>query len=227
MKKILLISSLLIANSFVFAQKSAVIEAFNKYNISTIILDSNAKKNAESYAFTIKSTLVTEGQKKVSDGKYDPAKNGTDRWELTSVNGGSPSKKDRNAFNKEHNQQIPIAMANQDSYKVLKDDSDYLVVSYYYDTATLVPDNMFMKDFPVVLYINKKTGRLERSEVVSPEPFKVKIFKADYMNANTTFVYIEKTNQYLPLKEEITMSIRILGRSAEIITINEYSDYKK
>ncbi|MEX6690567.1 hypothetical protein QTN47_23850 [Danxiaibacter flavus] len=227
MKKLILVSSFLMGKSFIFAQKSAVIETFKKYNISTIILDSNAKQNAADYSYTVHATLITGGQKKVTEEKYHPAKNAAERWELVSVNGGAPSKTDKKLFNKEHNQQIPIAKPDSTSYRILKDDADYLIVSYHYDTSTLVADNNFMKDFPVTLYINKKNGRLERSEVISEEPFKVKVFKADYMMVNTTYIYIEKTDQYLPLQEETTMSIRILGRNAEIITSNEYSNYKK
>lgn len=227
MKKAVLVLFFLVIKFFVFAQKSAVIEAFKKYNISTIILDSNAKQNAADYSYTVQSTLITEGQKKVSEGKYAPTKNANERWELVSVNGGTPSKNDKKQFNKEHSQQIAIAKPDSNSYKILKDDSAYLIISYNYDTSTLIADNSFMKDFPVTLYINKKNGRLERSEVINQEPFKVKIFKADYMIVNTTYIYIEKTDQYLPLQEETTMSIRILGRNAEIITSNEYSNYKK
>lgn len=210
-----------------FAQKQAVLEAFAKYNIDTSILNLNARKNAEQYAFDVKTTTTIEDKQQVSIGKHDPALPEAEQWQLISWNDKAPSNKEVEQFRKTHDPNAPVATPDVQTYKVVQDDGSSLVISYQPDPASLVEDNKFLKGFVTTMYINLKTRRLERSETKSSGPFKIKIFNADMMNSNTSYVYIESQNEYLPLKEEVLIDLKILGRVAETITTMEYSSYKK
>lgn len=217
---------LLLAGGQLLGQKSTVQEAFRKYGLdAAAILDSNAKANAARYAFTERSTLVIDATKKVSEAQFDPSLPAGQQWKLVTVNGGTPSAADQKLFNKQHNVVVPAPRPDDASYKLVQEDTGTLVISFYYDPASLIDDNKFLAQCPVTLYINTATRRLQRSEMISTKPFKVKMFKADYMNTNITYQYDEHRHEYLPLREEVTLNLKILGRLSETMTINEYSGY--
>ncbi len=210
-----------------FAQKATVLEVLKKYHVDTAFLDSNAQQNATRYSFDVKTTLVTDDKKKVSISKYDASQPEGQRWKLISVDGGMPGKTDLNTFRKQHSLNIPTPQADDNTYKIVKDEGGQLVITYSYDPNSLVDDNKFLADCPVTLYINTETSRLERSEMISTKPFKIKLIKADYMNTNFTYSYQEQFKEYLPLKEEVTLNLKLLGRLIETTTINEYSSYTR
>ena len=210
-----------------FGQKADILKAFEKYGIHQASVDSLNEHHYLHYSFNLKTTVVTTGSEKTYIAAYDPAKPEDARWALNSVNGGSPSRLDLNTFNKQHSEKIPPAIPDYNTGKVVRDDGKELVISYHYDPASLVADNGFMEACVVTLYFNAQTGRIIRAESEIAESFKVKMFKGDHLSTNTTYQYAEDRKRYLLLREEVSISLRILGRPVEMITINEYSGYKK
>jgi len=227
MKNILFIIFTLIISVPGFAQKTAVLDAFAKYNIDTSVLNINARMNAEKYAFDVKTITTIEDKQQINIGKHDPTLPEGGQWLLISADGKNPSDKQVEQFRKAHDVNAPVAKPDEQTYKVVKDDGSSLVISYQPDEASLVEDNKFLKGFITTMYINAKTGRLERSETKSSGPFKIKIFNADQMNSNISYIYIDSQKEYLPLKEEVLIDLKIVGRTAETITTIEYSGYKK
>jgi hypothetical protein len=227
MKKQALLIAAILFTGVTFAQRSEVVKVFSKYQIDTAVLSVNSKQNSEAYFFDLTARVVTDGKEKVMVSKYDPTLSEDKRWILLTVNGKTPSKSDLKLFNKQHYSNIPPTRANENTYKVVKEDSNEIVISYRVDTASLIADNKFLGDCDASLYINTKTGRMEKSEIMSTGSFKIKMFNAEGMNSNTTFFYDETDKVYLPLKEEVSLTIKLLGKPLETITINEYTHYKR
>ncbi len=218
--------SLLLASP-VFCQREDVLKAYSKYKIDQPAVDSLHEHYFERYSFNLKTTIVTEGTEKVYQAKHDPSLPAGSQWVLVTVNGGNPSRLDLNTFNKTHSDKIPPPRPDFNTFKVVKDEGGELVISYQYDPASLIQDNDFMKYCVVKLFFSTQTGRLQKMESEIHDTFKIKMFKADHMNSSVTYQYDETEKRYLPLHEEVSIGLKLLGRPLEMITINDYSNYKK
>lgn len=226
MRKIFTLSIISFFSITMFGQKAMVLDAFAKYNVDTAILYLNARKNASRYLFDIQNTVVTDENQQTKIGKHDPALPEEERWQLLSVNGKNPTNKQTELFRKSFDPHAPVTRPDESSYKVIKDDGKELVISYAVDQSQLTDENRFMTGFVTTLYIDCKNGRLLKSEMISPGPFKIKVFNADQMNSNISYLYMEAEKLYVPQKEEVLIDLKILGRTAETITTNVYTNYR-
>ncbi|WP_143305093.1 hypothetical protein [Chitinophaga vietnamensis] len=217
----------MLLSSAAFSQKSEARKALAKYKIDPHVLDQLSGRHTDGYAFDLKTTTVADGTQKVEIARHDPAKAKEAQWALVSVNGGHPSGDDQSAFRKAHGQHIPPQRPDSNTYKVVKDDGHELVISYQYDPASLVSDNAFLKQSQVKLFFNVQTGRLVRSESAITKPFKIKLFSGERMNSAASYVYMDKEQVYLPVHEEIAITLSLLGRSITMLTKNDYSGYRK
>lgn len=227
MKTTALITFVLLSSFTAFSQKSVVTAKLKTYKISPGIIDSFAVHHIDKYAYDLKSNLVLDGTEKVSVGRYDPSLAAEEQWKLISVNGSKPGKGDINTFEKTHNVHIPPPSPDSSSWKIVKEDAKGLVVSFQYLPSTLTEDNSFMADCVITLTFNTATGDLLKSESEIAKPFKIKMFNAKYMNTNATYVKAPDGNTFLPKHEEVTINLRMLGHPVEMVTINDYSNYKK
>ncbi len=222
MKKMLALGSCIVMSVSAFAQKSAVMEVLNKYNIDAIVLDPNLKVNSDNYYYDLTSTMVTGDKVKNFVSYYDPSKKGDDRWVLVSVNGKGASSSDEKIFEKQH-AIVNNFKADDHSYKVVKDDGGYVEITYQYDPASLNKDNGFLKDCVIKLVVNTQTGRLERAEEENLKELKIKILKVTKLNSATHFMYVEKEQKYLVQKEDVAMIIKMLGQEVPTTTVNTYN----
>lgn len=204
-----------------YAQQEAVLQAFSKYKIDRVAIDSLNVHSYLAYPFSLTTTIVTDASKKEYTADYDPTKPAEDRWLLNTVNGSSPSKADRKTFDKLHSEKIPPLRPDSTTFQVLKDDGKELVVSCRYDPASMIDDNHFMEGALLTLYFNEH-GILTHSTGEIAQPFKIKMFRGQSLRSNTTYKYIAADKKYLPLKEEINVQLRILAKPIEMLTVNEY-----
>lgn len=210
-----------------FAQRAEVEKAYAKYNIDQVAADSIAAHSFLNYAFDLKTSIVTEGTEKTYISRHDPSAPEDAQWMLKSVNGGAPSRLDLNTFKKQHSEKIPAPRPDNSTFSIVKDDGKDLVVSYHYDPASLASDNEFLKACLVTLTFNAKTGRITKSEAEISETFKIKMFKGDHMSSSVTYRYMDDLKRYVPLREEVSVSLKILGKPLEMITVNEYANYQR
>lgn len=222
MKKLFL-SLLMITFCFVaFAQKSLVLQALKKYNVSEEVLNPNLKDNLEKYAHEVQRTVTINDKDKVYISSFDPNKQDPPQWTLVSVNGKNPSKGEQKAFEKEHNQKTDFKV-DDNSYKISKDDGNTLEITYQYDPASVDSDHGFFKDCLFTLHINAKTGRLEKMTEVNLKDLKIKILKATKLTTEVTYQYIEKDKTYVPLNDRIEVVIKLLGNEMPMITTDKYT----
>ncbi|MGE7777198.1 hypothetical protein ACQKLP_20940 [Chitinophaga sp. NPDC101104] len=209
------------------AQRAVVLEAYRKYKIDITAADSVAAHAFLHYAFDLHTSIVTEGTEKNYIARHDPSAPEGAQWMLKSVNGGAPSRLDLNTFKKQHSEKIPAPRPDTATFNIVKDDGRELVVSYHYDPASLVPDNEFMKACIITLTFNATTGRLKKSEAEIAETFRIKMFKGDHMSSSVTYQFMDDLKRYVPLREEVSINLKVLGKPLEMITVNEYTNYQR
>ncbi|SOD13381.1 hypothetical protein [Pedobacter xixiisoli] len=221
MKKKLLVA-LILCSSSVFAQKSAVLQAFKKYNVSEDVLNTNFKANLEKYAHEVQRTVTLNEKDKVYISNFNPNEPDSLKCTLVSVNGKSPSKGEQKAFVKEHDMKLDFKI-DENTLKITKDDGTMLEVSYQYDPASLDKDHQFLKDCLYTLHIDAKTARLEKLTEINVKDLKIKILKVTKMATVINFKYIEKDKIYVPTDSAIEIIIRMLGNELPMLTSEKYT----
>jgi len=221
MKKIIL-AALLLSSTTLFAQKSAVLQALKKYNVSEDVLNTNIKANLEKYAHQVQRTVTFNDKDKVYISSFDPSKKDQPQWTLVSVNGKNPSKGDQKAFEKEHDMKTDFKI-DENSLKVAKDDGNSLEISYQFDPTSLDNDHAFLKDCLYTLHINAKTGRLEKMTEINLKDLRIKILKITKMATIVNYKYIENDKTYIPVDSNVELIIKMLGNEIPMITAEKYT----
>jgi|GEM_PF-1296957 len=226
MKSTILLWAILLSALNGFCQRTEVLKVFEKYHIDPTPVDSLTRHNEQQFSFDLKTSIVTDGKEKVYLAQHDARKASDSAWILNTVNGGSPSRADRSNFDKQHSAKIPPLMPDYNTYKIVKDDGKELVISFQYDPNSMIDDNKFMKASIVKLFFDVSQARLLRSESTIDSPFKIKMFKANYMASTITYQLDTSVQRYLPQKEEVAINLNLLGQKVDMITVNEYSNYQ-
>ncbi len=228
MKNILFIVALMISIS-AFSQNEEVLNKLKKAGITSDLLTSNLKDGDAEYFYDVKITTVNNSKKKVEECSFDPTKEIGKRWILKSVNGKSPSKKDLKNFDKTHNTKQPDVNGKVDesSWKIEKDDTDYLLVSFQYEKTSLPQKYTYLGDCRGVTYFNKKSGNIEKTEFTNKKPIKIKIFNVTKLNMVVTYFYDENLQTYLVKEEDLDMKVKLLGEVVDINEKSEFSNYRK
>ncbi|MDQ6482041.1 hypothetical protein [Dyadobacter sp. LHD-138] len=228
MKKIIIQVLTVMIGHQAFAQKDVVVNALAKYKLDETILDEKLRLKPTDYSYDLKETVATEGTQKVILGHYDASKSEDDRWTVISSDDQEPSTTEIKRFKKEHGKApYPPTKIDDSSYKVEKDDAGVLVVSYKVDPASLVADNAFLKDCRLHLTIDTKTSKLIKVESTNEKPLKIKIFNVPVLNSFSELTWNETEQKYFPKKDNINMTIKLLGQEVPTTTILEYSNFKK
>lgn len=226
MKTIFTTWAMLLIACNVFSQRDAVLKAFEKYRIDPTSIDSLTQRHELRFNFDLTTVIVTEGNEKVYKAQHDAGKTGDSAWALKTVNNSDPSGLDHSTFRKQHSEKIPPPLPDNNTFRIIKDDGKSLIISYQYDPASLIDDNKFMQHCTMVLFFDAASGKLLRAEGSIEKSFKIKMFKANYLSSTVTYQYNETIKRYLPLKEEISINLNLLGRAVDMITTNEYSNYR-
>lgn len=221
MKKIIF-AALLLSSNALLAQKSAVLQALKKYNVSEEVLNTNLKENLEKYTHQVQRTVTFNDKDKVYISTFDPSKPNPPQWTLVSVNGKKPSNSDQKAFEKEHDMKVDFNI-DENSLQVAKDDGSALEISYQLDPASLDKDHGFLKDCLYTLHINAKTGRLEKMTEANLKDLRIKILKITKMATVTNYKYLEKDKIYIPVDNYVELIIKMLGNEMPMTTAETYT----
>lgn len=226
-KHLVMLSLLVVSALTVSAQKSVVAEALSKHGIDAGILDPEALQQPSDYAYDLKATTTVAGKQTVTLAQFDPTKPAEERWTVVSVNGQSPSRGEVNSFRKEHAKPQSTTRADDASYKVDKETSDYLLISYKQDPTSIPKDASFMKDCRMYLTINLKTKKAEQAQVLNEKPVKIKMLTADKFEITVKYSWNNEAKRYFNVSEGLDMQAKFLGQSANVETASEYSNFTK
>ena len=228
MKKLVIQAFVLLMGSQAFAQKDAVVSVLGKYKLDESILDEKLRIKPTDYSYDLKETVATEGTEKVILAHYDASKAEEERWTVISSDDQDPSTAEIRRFKKEHAKPpYPPAKIDDSSYKIEKEENGLLVISFKLDPASLVQDNSFIKDCRSFLTIDTKTGKITKAESVNEKPLKVKSFNVPVLNSYSELTWNDAEQKYFPKKDNINMTIKLLGQEVPTTTIMEYSNFKK
>lgn len=208
------------------AQKSAVTDAFSKYGIDASILNTENLQQPENFAYDFKQTATTAGKSTTTIARFDPSAAQNEQWTVVSVDGKSPSKSDINTFRKNHSKQTP-APADESSYKIEKETSDYLVISYKPNPDPTDKEAAMLKDCRQYMTVNLKTKKLEKVQTLNEKPLKIKILKAEKFDLVTRYLWNDQAKRYFGINEDLTMLAKFMGQEITIQTTIEYSNYIK
>ncbi|NRF37466.1 hypothetical protein [Pedobacter foliorum] len=228
MKKLLLFALLNLSVLLSFAQKSLVLDAFAKHGIDPALLEAEIKQRPENYAFDYKYTSIANNKETVTLATFDPSKPEADRWTVISVKGKTPSSSEIKTFRKNHSKPQPVAGKVDDStYKIEKESTDLLLISYKQDPSSIPSEASFMKDCRLYMTINLNTKRLEKLQSLNEKTLKIKIFNAEKLDLVVKYIYNEQEKRYFTENEDLNLIVKFLGQLAPMETISEYSNYKK
>lgn len=217
---------LLLSSYSCFAQKAEILKILAKHEINANVLDNNAKENAKNMRFSVKQTTESSNSYKVELAKYDGKKTAGQRWALQSVDGKMPGAGQVKAFLKAHPENIPIAPVDEESYRIIEDNEDGIIIRFGYLRDSLNKENSFLKDCTSKLFINRKTKLLEKQETQNNVPLKIKGIKVPKLLTIINFNYDKDTKKYLVLREQTNLVIQLLVITADNVVTSEYSNYE-
>lgn len=210
----------------VSAQKPVVLEIFSKYGIDPAILNSDELKRPDGYAFDFKQTVATAGKQTVTVAKFDPSSPNGEQWTVVSLDGKTPSKGELNSFRK--NQVISATPKPDDSsYKIEKENQDYLQISFKLDPNSIPKDAAFMKDCKSYLTVNLKTKKLEQSQIINEKPVKIKILTAEKFEGISKYNWNAQEKRYLITAEEVNIQAKFMGQAVNVQTSTAYTNYTR
>lgn len=212
-----------------FAQKEEVLKRLAEYNIEGDFLAENLKDQDATHSFDLKCNNTSNGTTKVELAHFDATKPVGGKWTLKSVDGVTPTSHEIKQFHKTHNTEKKSINGKIDdtSWKIVTDDTEYLVVSFKYDKETLPKKYAFLGDCTGTAYINKKTTKLEKITFVNDGPMKVKMLNVTKLNMNVVYSYNKDLDTYLMQKETLLMEVTALGTAVAVEETNEYTNYIK
>ncbi len=224
--KHLLVAITVLLTGISFAQKDVVMEKLKEYNFSEELLTENVKDADAAYAFTQKMTTINSNGTTEEISTFDPTKKIGEKWKLVSVDGNKPTKKEQKKFDKNHNSQDEInGKLDNESWKIVRDDTDYLIISFRYDKATLPKKYQFLGDCIGYAYFNKSTKELEKAEFKNEGPLKIKMFNVQQLDMIVN--YQKMDNVYLIKTMDMEFEVLLLGQVVTVKEITEHTDYKK
>ena len=211
------------------AQLNEVKEKLADYQISSDLLTKNLKDADAEHYFDLKTTTVNGTDTKVYLSHFDPAEPIGSRRVLKTVNGQTPSTKDLKDFDKTHNTKLPAinGVADDASWKIIRDSDTYLVVGFAYDKASLPKKYAFLGDCDGLAYFNKKSKKLEKAEFLNSAPLKIKMLKVEHLDMVVYYNWNASEASYFISTEELSMTVNILGQVIVVKETNAYSNYRK
>lgn len=227
MKTLLILFILVIFTLTASAQKSVALSALSKHGIDAGVLNADNIQKPDGFTFDLKETTIAAGKQSVIMARFDPSGPKEEQWTVVSTDGKSPSKSDIKTFRKNHNTPPANTRADESSYKIEKETSDQLVISYKQDPSSLAKDAAFMKDCRFYMTINLQTKKLEQVQALNEKPLKIKILTAEKFDLVAKYSWNDQAKSYVSVREDLNMSVKFLGQSTSVQTISEYSNYTK
>lgn len=222
MRLLLYLLLLIVLSNGAHAQLDEVRDKLEEYNFPIEVLKENLKDADADFYFDVENTTVSSTDTKIEKASFDPTKEIGERWNLLSVNGEAPSRKEYKSFDKAHNtkQEGINGDVDDQSWHIEQDEDEFLVVSFKYNAATLTKKYAFLADCKGLAYFNKQSRILEKTTFENEKPFKLKIFNVEKMAMTILYSWIEDGGKYVVQKEEMDMDVKLRG---DIVHIQEVS----
>ena len=212
-----------------FSQKAEVAKKLKEYGISFDDMVTNFGAESSSYSCNAKFTEVTSDKTTESLASFNPKKPIGSQWTLESVNGNTPTKKEKRNFDKAHNVKPDNESIEPDanSLKIIKDNDHLIVIGLRYSESALPHKYKFLAHCKAEMYIDKEAKRLYKLRFYNESDLKIKIFTVAKLDMTVEFMPGHENETYLIKDETIIMDAKLLGQLVEIKEYSEFYDYKK
>jgi hypothetical protein len=223
----LLIALMIVSAMESLAQKSAVLDAFARYDLNPDMLEAKNLELPDDLSFELKEATITTEKTDVIMASFDYKKPKTEQWTVISVNGESPSKSKTRSFRKNHDRGDRSILYDE-TYKIEKESPEYLVISYKQHPSSNSDDAAYMKDCRLYMTVNLKTKLLEQVQVKNEKPIRIKvIITAEIFDLVTKYAWDERFGRYTTVNRTLNLTADVLGQRAFVQTISDYSNFSK
>ncbi len=230
MRKRILYLAVLLFPCFAMAQVEnlEVLRKMQEYGFDKEWLVDNLNEETASYAFRVKSTTMTPKETQIQEIAFDPSREQGEKWELLSVNGNPPTKKQVKRFNKERNKEREKPDIRIDQLTVERDEPVYFDVGFTLLRATLPKKLEFLADCKGVAEFNKHTKELERIRFFNvKEELKFSVLKVSDVMLVVELMEDSKTGEMFREREDLKLKAKVLGKEGIVKVTNEYYDFEK
>lgn len=211
------------------AQSDEVKEKFAEYQMSADLIIQNIKDADAEYYFDLKSTTLNGRNTKVEVSHFDPAQAEGNRWILESIDGNLPSAGDLKTFdNANSTKQNGInGTIEHASWQIVRDNAEYLTVSFVYEKSSLPKKYAFLGDCNALAYFNKKSKTLEKIQFLNSAPLTIKSNEVFLLDMTVYCDWSDIAQAYFISSETMRMSVYLNEQVVVVKETNEYSNYRK
>ena len=230
MKNVLLVLAISLSIN-AYSQKEDIQAKLKDLGISEDFLAHNLKDEGAKFSFSLTTTTNTETSTQttteVEECHFDPTQPVGSKWTLDKHDSRKPQKSELKNFDKAHNtkEKEINGKVEDTSWKIKEDNDQYLVINFKYEKESLPKKYDYLGDCVGTAYINKSTKALEKVEFINEGPIKIKFFHVTDLKMVTTFLSLN--GQFLMKKSIMDITAVVLGQTAKVEDVLEYSNYKK
>lgn len=229
MKTLLTLVSLF-AILLLFGQADVVEKRLEEYGVRTDFLEHSLRNTKESYVYKYKMTYgAMDGTPVVNISEYDPRRKLKNRWQLITVNGKLPSKKELrkwNKFNNERGEELH-AEIDKSTYEVVVDNPTYFSFSFKYKPETVSKNRQFLADCIGYAYYNKQEKKITGVRYENFRETKVRLYNCHELVISHELDYDQKADVHLITSEDFDFKVMVVGQEIELEQLGEYFDYEK
>ncbi|BDD00453.1 hypothetical protein [Persicobacter psychrovividus] len=221
----LMLSFLLLLSTTVFAQNADIKAKLEQYHFNSESLTENLKDADAKHSFELKNINTAGDKKTVTISSFDHTKPVGSKWQLMSIDGREPTKKEIKKFNKEHNtKQAEInGKVDDDSYKILEDNEDFLVLGFRYDRSSLPKKYAFLGDCQGKAYLSKASKQLEKATFNNLKDLKISIIKVKKLLMIVDYGQGKNGIGYLIQDSKSNITAKLLGQEVKMMDENYYT----
>jgi len=218
---------------FLVAQSSEAIIKLNKAGVTLEQIE-NCLEDADA-EFYFKSTSTTVSKYTDSEftsveiSEFDPRRAVGERWKLLSIDGVAPETSKEKSYSKGVNTTEEEINGKIDpaSVKVIREDNSQLIVGLRYLAKTLPKKYRFFADCDATYTVDKSSGKLVSGTIVNFKKTKISIATISNLDMNLEFTYLDDADGYHVKKEQMDMTIHVLGQESQSNVTIDYTDFKK
>ncbi len=231
-KKILFIGFLIAWSVDLNAQTNDVIGKLNNFGVTLEQLEHCLKDADAKFYFKATNTSISRNEdgsdyQTVEISEFDPRREIGYRWKLLSVNGEEPSEKSLKSYNKSTNtnKKEINGQIDQASLKIISEDENKLVITLRFLEKTLPKKYQFLADCDATFVIDKTSKKVVSGSFINFKETNVSIIKVPKLKMDMDFIFLDDAEGYHIKKEQMDMTVRVLGNEASSTAITEYSDF--
>ena len=217
----------------VYGQREEIDKKLQEYGIPGDYIVNALKDGEAEYYFKFKSVIWlpkgTGMEEFIEEGEFNPVNPIGEKWKLMKINNKIPEEKDLKKFNKAHNtvKNNVNAEIEEESYKIVEDNENELIISLKYKKETLPKRYKFLNECIGLAYIDKNLKRLIKIEYKNEYPVKVWHYKATGLALVQHYSYNQNENVYFIAHEELDITSNYMGKGITILFDIDYSDFSK